>query len=141
WLGTGFAAFGLLTILDRLSKSVGGTAHAERVALTLVTLLAVGVVAVRMQGVELAGHAARSLTMAAALAAITLLAVLSTRHLIPRVWSTIAGAAGSAALVAAAIAAQPGTTAATFDTTALWLMVITPAAAVAGAVLIASLMP
>jgi hypothetical protein len=136
WLATAFAALVLIEATGAIGRRFGRTLTAERIALTVVELLAVGVVAVFVLAIEITPPALRWTFTAAVLAAIAGLALLATRRLIPRVWSAIAGLAGAAAVVALAQAPYE----AVGDMT-LWLLLVTPAAAVAGALALGCLLP
>ncbi|HET8928649.1 MAG TPA: hypothetical protein VFN24_12595 [Microbacterium sp.] len=136
WLATGFAALVLIEAAGALGRRFGRTLTAERVALTIVELLAVGVAVVSVLGVEIAAPPLRWAFTAAVLAAIAGLALLATRRLLPGVWSTIAGLAGACAVVALAQAPYEAV-----GETNLWLLFVTPAAAAAGALVLGCLLP
>lgn len=88
------------------APALGAVLRAERVSLTVLQLVAAGLAVI---GALLAGAPSgtiHSLRLAAILAGVCVLGLLAARHLLPRLWSLVAGvaAASAAASVASALA-------------------------------------
>ncbi|MET0813066.1 MAG: hypothetical protein ABWY03_08425, partial [Microbacterium sp.] len=132
--GTAFAAFALLAATPVLARRFGASLRAERGTLTAIELLAV--LAAPAAGTLFGQLPAEALaaSLCALLAVLAALAMFSTRHPLPRVWSFLAGGLGTTAVVVLPFAVArsvPG----------IWVPAVLAVAAVVGAVLVAVLLP
>jgi hypothetical protein len=103
-LGVGFAVLVLLEGVRRLAPRFDGKLMADRVALTALQILAVGIAIIQLPFTDSTSATSHWLAIAGVLAAVALLAAISTRHLIAPFWSFIAGAFAVSAVVAVAFA-------------------------------------
>lgn len=98
-LGSAFAAFALMEATTAGARMFDGSLRSERLMLSTLQILATALVFTQIMFIE-AGSVTNSwLTISAILAAVALLAGLSTRHLARRFWSFIAGATATLAVV------------------------------------------
>lgn len=134
-LGTMLAAIGLIELTYSLAPRYAGTLRAERLALTVMQLLAVAIVAVQLLALR-APAAERWLTVAAALAVVAVLAAVATRRLARGTWSFIAGAAGIAAVASLPLALDLEDEG-RFE----WAWALIPAAAAVALVALGALLP
>ncbi|GAA1999977.1 SCO7613 C-terminal domain-containing membrane protein [Microbacterium ulmi] len=135
WLGTAVAASVLVEAVGGLARRFGDPLRSERVALTIVQVVAT-VAAFGQQWLAGAdSESARWLGMSALLAAIAALSLFSTRHVARSLWSFVAGGAGVLAFVALPLSAEAG--AIPF----YWQFALLPAAAVVGLNVVAALVP
>ena len=119
-LGAAFGVLGLLEGARVLARRFGGTLTADRVALQVLQLLAATVVVIQLPFTEAATQTAHWLGVAATLAALAVLAVLSTRHRLAPFWSFVAGG-----FAVAAIAVLPFS----LDLEPHWHLALVPSAA------------
>lgn len=131
-LGVGFAVLMLLEGVRRLAPRFDGKLAADRVTLTVLQIAAVSVALIQLPFTTSASTTSHWLAVAGVLAAVALLAALSTRHLIAPFWSFVAGAFAVAAVVALPFALD-------LDRPE-WYLALLPAAASVAVILI-SLLP
>ncbi|MFB6611255.1 SCO7613 C-terminal domain-containing membrane protein [Agromyces sp. NPDC056379] len=103
-LGVIGVALGAQQLLRVAAPRFGAELRTDRLTLTVVQLLATVVVLVQLVFLPAANTQGPVLVRAAILALLAALAAVATRYGIPRSWSFIAGALGTAALVAASFA-------------------------------------
>ncbi len=135
-LGAAFAAFALMEAAVRAARMFDGRLRSERVMLTALQLLATTLVITQVWRSEIWPAAAYWLAVSATLGAVTALATLATRHLLRQLWSVIAGAAATAAVVVLPFALGLGSSVGTD-----WYLAVTPAAGAIGLVLFGALTP
>lgn len=120
-LGVAFAVIAVTEGLRIVAPRFGGRLEAERVALLVLQLLAVVVVLGQLRGTSAPTATAHWLGIAGVLAALAIVALLSTRHLIAPVWSFLAGGLAVAAISVLPFALDLATPA--------WYLALVPAAA------------
>src|SRR5690606_29612053 len=98
-LGVAFAAFGLMEATNMGARMFDGRLRSERVMLSVLQILTATLVAIQVRQIDYDSAAGYWLTVAATLAAITLVACLATRHLARWFWSYVAGASATLAVV------------------------------------------
>ncbi|MEZ3159038.1 zinc ribbon domain-containing protein [Microbacterium sp. BWT-B31] len=131
-LGTALAAHVLIAFTARFDSRFRMPLHGERVTLTAVQLGALAVAIA--QGWLFGALPAESfwLSMSGVLAASAALALFSARRIAAGLWSVIAGALGTAAFVVLGLGRW---------VSGGWEVAVVPAAAVAGAIVVAVLLP
>ncbi len=131
-LGVGFAVLVLQEGVRRLAPRFAGKLTADRIALTVVQIVAVAVALIQLRFTDAPTPTEHWLAIAGVLAAVALLAVFATRHLIAPFWSFVVGAFATAAVAVLPFALdleQPE-----------WYLALVPAAA-ALALMIVSAIP
>ncbi|MEO5919877.1 MAG: hypothetical protein ABIQ01_01915, partial [Pseudolysinimonas sp.] len=98
-LGVGFAVLVLHEGVRRLAPRFDGKLTADRVTLSVLQVVAVAVALIQLPSTESASVASHWLSIAGVLAAVAVLAVFATRHLIAPFWSFVVGAFAVAAVV------------------------------------------
>ncbi len=97
-LAAAYVAFGLIALARRVAPRFAGPLVAEERTLTFVQIAAVPLALVLLPFVEAGSNETRWLVVAGALAGLSVLGVLSSRHPARGFWSTLAGFAGVAAV-------------------------------------------
>ena len=97
-LGTGFAVLVLHEGVRRLAPRFDGKLRADRVTLTVLQIVAVAVALFQLRLTDAPTPTEHWLAIAGVLAAVALLAVFATRHLIAPFWSFVVGAFATAAV-------------------------------------------
>jgi hypothetical protein len=97
-LATGFAVLVLQEGVRRLAPRFGGKLTADRITLTVLQIVAVGVALIQLRSTDAATPTEHWLAIAGVLAAVAVLAVFATRHLIAPFWSFVVGAFATAAV-------------------------------------------
>ncbi|MEO6115740.1 MAG: hypothetical protein ABIP33_05090, partial [Pseudolysinimonas sp.] len=128
-LAVGFAALAVHDAVRALSARFSSALRVERVTATVVQLVVAGVVLGSAIALPRNGSLGYVGT-AAVIAALAVLAAVSTRHLLPRLWSALAGA-----FLAIAFAVLPFA----LDVDSVWLAALLPAAAAVAVLAIAAL--
>src|SRR5690606_7040503 len=105
-LGVAFAAFGLMEATVSAARMFDGRLRSERVMLSVLQILAATLVIIQVWQIDYDSAAGYWLTIAATLAAVTVLACLATRHLARWFWSYVAGASATLAVVVLPFAAD-----------------------------------
>lgn len=135
-LGAAFAAFVLLEATVAAARMFDGRLRSERVMLAVLQLLATTLVIMQVWRIEAAPTAVYWLTVSVTLAAVTVLATLTTSHLFRQLWSLVAGGAATSAVVVLPFAFDLGS-----SVGAEWYLAVTPAAGAIALVVLGTLAP
>jgi hypothetical protein len=125
-LGVAFAALAVTVAIPRLAQRFEGRLQSERRTIATLQIVATAIVLAQMGFIGFHTAAQYWLTISAVLAAVAVLAVLTTRQLAKNFWSAVTGAAGMAAAVTFPFAIDLGTHGA-----GVWYLTVTPAAGAA----------